>query len=95
MRRARAAQDDLLVVASRSRRRHDLSRLRRARRFYWGRDLAHNAHRKMLGKALHTPTPCSCWMCGNPRRFAGERTYQERRFLASPENRLLDQDEPQ
>jgi hypothetical protein len=22
---------------------------------------------------------CSCWMCGNPRRFEGERTLQERR----------------
>lgn len=24
-------------------------------------------------------TACSCWMCGNPRRFRGERTLQERR----------------
>ncbi len=22
---------------------------------------------------------CSCWMCGNPRKFLGERTLQERR----------------
>lgn len=22
-------------------------------------------------------TPCSCWMCGNPRRFTGEATRQE------------------
>ncbi|WP_169980233.1 hypothetical protein [Tautonia rosea] len=22
---------------------------------------------------------CSCWMCGNPRRWLGERTLQERR----------------
>lgn len=22
---------------------------------------------------------CSCWMCGNPRRFWGQRTFQERR----------------
>jgi hypothetical protein len=20
---------------------------------------------------LHTPTPCSCWMCGNPRHCYG------------------------
>jgi len=25
---------------------------------------------------------CSCWMCGNPRKFVGERTIQERRRLA-------------
>ncbi len=24
-------------------------------------------------------TPCSCWMCGNPRRYFGERSLQERR----------------
>jgi len=23
--------------------------------------------------------PCSCWMCGNPRRYFGEPTVQERR----------------
>ncbi|KFI24206.1 hypothetical protein CG51_18560 [Haematobacter missouriensis] len=22
---------------------------------------------------------CSCWMCGNPRRYSGEMTIQERR----------------
>jgi hypothetical protein len=22
---------------------------------------------------------CSCWMCGNPRRYLGEQTIQERR----------------
>ena len=29
-------------------------------------------------KAYKTPTPCSCWMCGNPRKWFGERTVQER-----------------
>ena len=24
---------------------------------------------------------CSCWMCGNPRKFEGEQTIQERRRL--------------
>lgn len=24
-------------------------------------------------------TPCSCWMCGNPRRYLGEVTRQELR----------------
>jgi hypothetical protein len=24
---------------------------------------------------------CSCWMCGNPRKWDGERTIQERRRL--------------
>jgi len=25
---------------------------------------------------------CSCWMCGNPRKWFGDLTIQERRFLA-------------
>lgn len=25
-------------------------------------------------------TPCSCWMCGNPRRYTGEVTPQELKF---------------
>ena len=27
---------------------------------------------------------CSCWMCGNPRRYWGERTWQEIRTAALP-----------
>ncbi len=30
-----------------------------------------------LKKALKTPTVCSCWMCGNPRKYFGEKTRQE------------------
>jgi hypothetical protein len=26
---------------------------------------------------------CSCWMCGNPRKYLGERTIQERRQIAT------------
>lgn len=28
---------------------------------------------------INTPTPCSCFMCGNPRRHFGEITLQERK----------------
>jgi hypothetical protein len=28
-----------------------------------------------------TPKACSCFMCGNPRRFCGEVTIQERRVM--------------
>ncbi len=27
---------------------------------------------------------CSCWMCGNPRKYRGERTLQEIRVAALP-----------
>lgn len=60
-------------------RRHHTARLKRSRRFHWGRDLAHEL--KSLAKAVNTPCPCSCWMCGNPRRYFGELTRQERRRL--------------
>ncbi len=49
-------------------RRHHVARLKAARRFHWGRDLRHDA--ESLGKAVATPCPCSCWMCGNPSRHA-------------------------
>ncbi|MBR3583584.1 MAG: hypothetical protein IKO01_09130 [Kiritimatiellae bacterium] len=41
-----------------------------------------------IGRRARTRVPCSCWMCGNPRRFGGSDrlTMQERRFaLASCE----------
>lgn len=33
---------------------------------------------------------CSCWMCGNRRRFEGERTLQERRAQESFQNELAE-----
>jgi len=60
-------------------RRHHVARFKRSRRFHWGRDLAQEP--KLLAKAVDTPCPCSCWMCGNPRRYFGELTRPERREL--------------
>lgn len=56
-------------------RRHHVARLKAARRFRFGLDLRHNA--KALGKVVHTPCPCSCWMCGNPRKHFMQVTLQE------------------
>lgn len=60
-------------------RRHHAVRLKAARRFHWGRDIRHDA--KLIGKVIDTPTPCSCWMCGNPRRYQNKLTCQERRAI--------------
>lgn len=60
-------------------RRHHLARVKRARRFFFGRNLTNEA--AILGKLAHTATPCSCFMCGNPRRYFLELTMQERRLL--------------
>lgn len=60
-------------------RRHHAARLKHARGHYWGHDIRHEP--KLLGKVINTPTPCSCWMCGNPRRHSKELTRQERRAI--------------
>ena len=54
-------------------RRAQAARLKAKRRRY------RNAARgeRDVGLLLHTATRCSCWMCGNPRRYWGERTIQE------------------
>lgn len=62
---------------SRALNRHHRARLKRSRRYYWGRDLVQGPPRQ-LGRVIDTPHPCSCLMCGNERAHAG-RTMQERR----------------
>ena len=55
------------------------ARLRKNRRFFWGRDLMHE--KRASGTVIDTPTPCSCPMCGNPRKYFKEKTIQEKSFL--------------
>ena len=38
---------------------------------------------RRVGMYAETPKPCSCWMCGNPRRYHGEMSMQERRAIAA------------
>ena len=64
---------------NRALRRHHVARLKKKRRFRWGRDLAQEP--KALARLVNTPTPCSCHMCGNDRKYLGERTIQEQRQL--------------
>ena len=33
---------------------------------------------------------CSCWMCGNPRRYFGEQTLQERLFIEGAREQELE-----
>ena len=63
---------------SRALRRHHAVRVKRARRFYFGIDNSTDA--RVIGMLLHTPTPCSCWMCGNPRRY-GEADLTDLLYL--------------
>jgi hypothetical protein len=64
---------------SRAVRRHHRARLLKKRRFYHGFDHAQAEHPASLGRLAKTPRPCSCAMCGNPRKFFDARTVQELR----------------
>jgi hypothetical protein len=57
---------------------HHRQRLLKKRRFCFGRDLSKNP--KELAKTINTLTPCSCWMCGNQRKFHGH-TLQEQKMI--------------
>ena len=67
---------------SRSVRRHHIQRLKAKRRFQWGRD--YSSSPRWLGILTHTSTPCSCWACGNERKWKTDSgnglTLQERSF---------------
>jgi hypothetical protein len=71
-------------MRDRSERRAHIERLKKKRRFYWGKDLHHINNEldpgRQLGMVVDTPKPCSCWMCSNPRRGLNERTLQEISF---------------
>lgn len=64
-------------------RRHHLARIKRKRASYHGgyvRDLPHAKQLRHVGRFARAMPSCSCWMCGNPRRYGGEVTMQEKRF---------------
>lgn len=39
-----------------------------------------DAYEKHLRKIAKTKKPCSCYMCGNPRKYLNEKSIQEKRF---------------
>ena len=60
-------------------RRHHTSRLKKARRNYWGRREMTPAE---LGTVARTPQVCSCRGCGNQRKYEGETLQEKRSRLA-------------
>lgn len=75
-------------MQGRALRRAQRARLKQRRKRYliWCNRFARPEAR--LGSYIDTPTPCSCWMCGNPRRYFHERTIQERRWYQWVDNAL-------
>jgi len=72
---------------SRAQRRCDYARLKKVRANYWGYGTSsylgdRYMQPRTLGLSINTPSPCSCWMCKNPRKvWKGKEniTIQERK----------------
>ena len=72
-------------MKSRALRRHHEERMKQRVGGYYGGNA--RGLPRAVGKLAHTRTPCSCWMCGNPRRRLAELTLQERRAAAGTQPR--------
>jgi len=73
-------------MKNRALRRHHDERAKRRVAVSQGGSARHDP--KRVGRLAATRAPCSCWMCGNPRHYAGELTVQERRAAID----LVDED---
>jgi len=85
---------------SRAERRHHRARLKKNRRNYWGYgrqgwnifDIKEMSAYQ-AGVVTRTPTPCSCYMCGNQRHNTWQNkkeclTMQERKALEDYNNQM-------
>ncbi len=66
------------AMTKRAERRHHVDRLKRKRKYHFGRELSG----KELSQVVDTPKPCSCYLCGNPRKYFEEKTVQEHKHDA-------------
>ncbi len=57
------------------RRHHELRIKQRVKEYYSG---AHRGDPRRIGIIAHSRQLCSCFMCGNPRKWLNEPTRQER-----------------
>lgn len=64
-------------MRSRGIRRHHEERVKaRVRSYYSGHAVGDP---RRIGMIAHTRRLCSCWMCGNPRKYWKQKTIQESR----------------
>jgi len=70
-------------MKTRAERRHHEQRMRaKVRKNYevqQHRQFGEDHYKEVIARRATTRKPCSCWMCGNPRKFFGEKTIQEKR----------------
>ena len=67
---------------------HEVLDVSLAQQIHHAQRIKHKRKKLVLERrhtAYRTPKPCSCWMCGNPRKWFGERTVQERRAMQEVE----------
>ncbi|MFY2597001.1 hypothetical protein ACOTHJ_13845 [Achromobacter xylosoxidans] len=64
---------------TKAQRRHDAERVKRNRAGH--RLMRDQQTPKAIGMHAATPASCSCHVCGNPRKYRGEVTMQERKFM--------------
>jgi hypothetical protein len=64
-------------MRSRGIRRHHEERVKARVRSYYGGYAVGDP--RSVGRIAHTRRLCSCWMCGNPRRYWKQATFQELR----------------
>lgn len=57
----------------------------------WHAEWGPGVEERLVGIYARTPKPCSCIMCGNPRRHFGARALQERRAdsATGPDGRYM------
>jgi hypothetical protein len=76
---------------NRSIRRKERARLKKVRKHYWwGASVDGPLTGKYLGMAVNTSTPCSCWMCCNPRKSWVDDTPKGMTVKEVSDNELAD-----
>jgi len=68
---------DRKLTSKRARKRNHYDRIKRKRLRYLNFQNGLDHSERRLGKLVSTPKPCSCYMCGNPRKYWGEKTLRE------------------
>jgi len=64
----------ILKDTKRALRRHHRKRLLKKRKNFWGYYWQNGEICKIV---INTPTPCSCIMCGNERKYYNKKTKKE------------------
>lgn len=80
------------MLTTKTERLHQKQRIRNRRKKDIVYTMAKDSSCERLGKHVKTPTMCSCFMCGNPRKYYGNSkaalTVQELRALKNSEGVL-------